>query len=56
MEIILHGFSLLPRGFTVEAYKSIFRSPQDIIQAYKMNFYYTFMGTAFGLLIITLTA
>lgn len=56
LTILRDGFSLFPRNFTVEAYKSIFRSPQDIIQAYKMNCYYTFMGTAFGLLIITLTA
>ncbi|MBQ6562313.1 MAG: carbohydrate ABC transporter permease, partial [Clostridia bacterium] len=55
-EIILHGFSLLPRGFTVEAYKTIFKTPEDILQAYKMNFYYTFVGTALGLIIITLTA
>lgn len=56
LTIMRDGFSLLPRDFTVEAYKSIFRAPQDIIQAYKMNFYYTFMGTLFGLLVITLTA
>lgn len=56
LTILRDGFSLLPRNFTVEAYKTIFRSPQDIIQAYKMNFYYTFMGTVFGLLVITLTA
>lgn len=56
LTILRSGFSLLPRDFTVEAYKTIFRSPQDIIQAYKMNFYYTFMGTLFGLLVITLTA
>ena len=56
LTILREGFSLFPRNFTVEAYRSIFRSPQDIIQAYKMNFYYTFMGTSFGLLVITLTA
>lgn len=56
LTILRDGFSLLPRNFTVEAYKTIFRSPQDIIQAYKMNFYYTFMGTLFGLMVITLTA
>lgn len=56
LTILKEGFSLFPRDFTVEAYKTIFRSPQDIIQAYKMNFYYTFMGTLFGLLVITLTA
>lgn len=54
--IIHEGFSILPREFTLEAYKTIFKNPQDIIQAYKMNIYYTFMGTALGLLVITLTA
>ena len=55
-EIIRNGFSLLPRDFTTEAYNTIFETPEDIIQAYKMNFYYTFIGTALGLIIITLTA
>ncbi|MBQ1860555.1 MAG: carbohydrate ABC transporter permease [Clostridia bacterium] len=55
-EIIRNGFSLLPRDFTVEAYKTIFRTPEDILQAYKMNAYYTGIGTALGLIIITLTA
>ena len=55
-EIIRSGFSLLPRGFTVEAYRTIFKTPEDILQAYKMNVYYTGIGTALGLIIITLTA
>ena len=55
-EIIRNGFSLLPRGFTTEAYSTIFETPEDILQAYKMNFYYTAIGTALGLIIITLTA
>lgn len=55
-EIIRNGFSLLPKDFTVEAYKTIFRTPEDILQAYKMNAYYTGIGTALGLIIITLTA
>lgn len=54
--ILKEGFSLFPRKPTLEAYRTIFRSPEGIIQAYKMNFYYTFMGTALGLLVITLTA
>ena len=56
MTILKEGFSLFPRNTTLEAYRTIFRSPEGIIQAYKMNFYYTIMGTAFGLLVITLTA
>ena len=54
--ILKDGFSLFPRNITAEAYRTIFRSPDGILQAYKMNFYYTFMGTALGLLVITLTA
>ena len=56
LTILRDGFSILPRNTTVESYRTIFRSPEGIIQAYKMNFYYTFMGTALGLLVITLTA
>ncbi len=56
LTILRDGFSILPRNLTAEAYRTIFRSPAGIIQAYKMNFYYTFMGTALGLLVITLTA
>lgn len=54
--IIHDGFSIFPREFTLEAYNTIFKNPQDIVQAYKMNIYYTFMDTALGLLVITLTA
>ena len=54
--ILKDGFSLFPRNITLEAYRTIFRSLEGIIQAYKMNFYYTIMGTALGLLVITLTA
>ena len=56
LTILKEGFSIFPRKLTAEAYRTIFRSPEGIIQAYKMNFYYTIMGTALGLLVITLTA
>lgn len=55
MTILLEGYSLLPRDFSLEAYKTVFKAPKDILQAYKMNFYYTGVGTAIGLLMITLT-
>ena len=54
--IITEGYGLLPRNITLAAYKAIFRAPQDILQAYKMTFYYTIVGTGIGLLIITMTA
>ena len=53
--ILKQGYSLLPRDFTLSAYETIFKSPKDIIQAYKMNVYYTVVGTGLGLMMITLT-
>lgn len=53
--ILTQGYSILPRDFTVSAYKTIFKAPKDIIQAYKMTFFYTIVGTAIGLIMITLT-
>lgn len=54
--ILTKGYSLLPRDFTLAAYKTIFKAPQDILQAYKMTIFYTAIGTFLGLFMITLTA
>lgn len=54
--ILTEGYSIFPRDFTLAAYKTIFKAPQDILQAYKMTIYYTVVGTALGLFMITLTA
>ncbi|MCR5031532.1 MAG: carbohydrate ABC transporter permease [Lachnospiraceae bacterium] len=53
--ILKEGYSLLPRNFTLAAYQTIFKSPKDILQAYKMNTYYTVVGTFIGLTMISLT-
>ena len=53
--ILTQGYSLLPRDFTFSAYQTIFKSPKDILQAYKMTLYYTVVGTSLGLMMITLT-
>jgi len=53
--ILTEGYSILPRDVTLEAYKTVFKAPKDILQAYKMNFYYTIVGTTIGLFMITLT-
>lgn len=54
--IIKEGYSILPRGFTLAAYETIFKVPGEILQAYKMTIFYTVLGTGLGLLMITLTA
>lgn len=54
---ILHqGYSLLPKKFSLDAYKLILGNPKDIINAYKVTVFVTAMGTGVGLLLTTLTA
>lgn len=53
--ILKEGYSILPKDITLSAYKTIFKAPKDILQAYKMTLYYTIVGTVVGLLMTTLT-
>lgn len=55
MTILTEGYSILPKNFTLSAYETVFRAPEDILQAYKMTLFYTIVGTSVGLLMITLT-
>lgn len=54
--ILKEGYGLLPKNFSVDAYATIFKSPERILQAYKMTIIYTVIGTAVGLTVIVLTA
>ncbi len=55
-EILLHGYSLLPREFTLEAYSTVFRFPEKIIRAYGVSVFITAVGTGIGLFILTMAA
>ena len=54
--IQLNGFSLLPRDFTLDAYKSVFQNPSVILRAYAVTICLTIAGTAIGLFIQSMTA
>jgi len=54
--IRLHGYSVIPREFTTEAYSLIFRTPRKILNAYGVSIFITCVGTAAGLFLITMTA
>ncbi len=54
--VMREGYGLLPKNFSWSAYETIFESPKEIINAYKMTIYYTAIGTAVGLAVIVLTA
>jgi ABC-type sugar transport system, permease component len=50
------GYGLLPKDFSLEAYKLIFKTPMTILHAYGVSIFITAVGTLFGLLLITMTS
>lgn len=54
--ITFHGYSLLPREFSLSAYALIFKSPMTILKAYGVSIMITAAGTLVGLLLLTITA
>lgn len=54
--IRFNGYSIFPKEFTTEAYQLIFKTPMTIIRAYGVSILITLVGTALGVLIITITA
>lgn len=55
-EIALHGYSLLPRGFTTFAYTYILQEPGQILRAYAVTAVVTAIGTVGGLFLCALLA
>jgi putative aldouronate transport system permease protein len=53
--IISEGYSIIPRNVTLEAYRTIFENPGDILKAYEVTIFVTFTGTLIGLTIIAMT-
>lgn len=54
--IRINGYSILPRGFTLEAYKTIFKFPEKILRAYGVSIFVTVVGTVLGMAILTMAA
>ncbi len=48
-EIYEYGYRAIPKMFSLEAYKYIFASPKQILNAYGVNFFVTVIGTVIGL-------
>ncbi|HJA65033.1 MAG TPA: carbohydrate ABC transporter permease [Candidatus Mediterraneibacter cottocaccae] len=51
-----YGYSILSRGFSLEAYSTIFKNPMQILNAYKNTILITVVGTAVALLVNAMTA
>jgi putative aldouronate transport system permease protein len=48
------GYSILPRGFTLQAYKMVFEKKKKILRAYGVTFFITIVGTVAGLFVISM--
>lgn len=52
--IMKNGYSLFIQDFTVDAYRMIFRFPEEIGKSYLVSIFVTVVGTVFGLFIMTM--
>jgi len=53
--ILKEGFSLLPRNFSLEAYRTVFEKPEIIGRAYLVTTVITIIGTILGLTLTSMT-
>jgi len=54
--ILREGFGILPRGFSLQAYNTVFEKPHVIFRAYLVTVILTITGTILGLFITSMTA
>ncbi len=53
--ILKEGYSIIPKGLTISAYKTIFANPLKIGKAYGITISRTVIGTSVGLFVTTMT-
>ncbi|MCI9337157.1 MAG: carbohydrate ABC transporter permease [Lachnospiraceae bacterium] len=54
--IQLHGYRLIPETVSFEAYKMLFRIPEELLQAYGVTIFVTVSGTFLGLWLTSMAA
>lgn len=54
--IRLHGYQLIPETFSLDAYKMIFRIPEEMFRAYGITILVTLIGTSVGLFLTSMAA
>jgi putative aldouronate transport system permease protein len=54
--IIKNGYNIIPVPFSVQAYKTLFNYPQDVLNAYKVSLIVTVAGTLVSLLLTAMAA
>ena len=55
-DILTKGYQLIPVHVTIDAYKMLFRIPEELIRAYGVTILVTVVGTIFGLWFTSMAA
>ena len=55
-ELLNEGYKLIPKTFSLEAYKFVFRNPMSLIQAYKITAIQAFCGMGMSVLVMSFCA
>jgi putative aldouronate transport system permease protein len=55
-QLAIHGYQLLPIGFSTFAYEYILQNPQQILRAYGVTIFVTTVGTVVGLIVCAMLA
>lgn len=55
-DIYEFGYRLIPRRFSLDAYKIIFKAPHSLIRAYSITIFLSTVGASIGLFLISMTA
>lgn len=54
--LVSEGYKLIPSAFSLEAYKYVFRSPQQLLDSYKITIIYSFVATFLGVIVMSMLA
>jgi putative aldouronate transport system permease protein len=55
ISILKYGYSLIPKDFTLQGYKTVFADPMELFQAYGVTTSCMIIGTTVGLFLISMT-
>ena len=54
--ILTHGYQLIPETFSLAAYQTLFKIPEDLLRAYGVTMFVTVVGTLLGLFLTSMAA
>lgn len=54
--LLSEGYKLIPSVFSTEAYKYVFRSPQQLLDSYKVTIIYSVVATVLGVIVMSMLA